>query len=307
MDDQLKKSFFATLSQDKQSDLTLDFLKSHNLLALYQSLNPESDRSSKNEMQMNAVYNKFYVDELKNIDDQLFKIHQKMVVFKGGSLILKQIYTDPRERYLSDIDCYLFSGKNVEDFEIIFKNLNFAKFDEPQWLGSDYKINYYKKVLDLTLYFELHKKLFWFMDKEEAFAVHKLEGFKSIYVFDETLDFFIVATHYIFSNTFEKLYSVYDLILLYDKCKNNIDPKLLISLFKKYKLINTYKALLHLFDLFKVKHSLICLKKPLWMQYLITINYLKKRTIFKYYLLKFLMFDSKQRGLLYLCRRLFAT
>ncbi len=226
-----------------------------------------------------------------------------MLPFKGVSLLLRGVYTNYGARPMSDVDL-LVAPQGLQKFTAGLKSIGFTQVHQKRWLGDEFKTDYKAHVNLLEIHLEVHTRAFWIEAKGQGLTIDsESQEYKLL---DPTLELFYLCVHWSFLNTFEDLLHFYDITLFIEKYSSKIKQKELLVLFKKNKLINSFCAIDIAFkrlgfkcNLFKSKQNNLCLN---WF---VTKNFLlrPRSSRLKYYVIKFLLFDSKLKAIYYMfCR-----
>lgn len=224
--------------------------------------------------------------------DRLYEGLDRPVVLKGAGL-LKSLYADNLgARFMSDIDLLVAP----ERFEYVGKQLidqGFEKLQLNKWYGDNFKQEYVKDVDGSQVVIELHHQLFYTAPNIE----YKTQD--SFYkMLEVNAQWVHLIGHYSMQHTMQKLYWLMDIVLYYEKYKQEIDFNYCESLAKAWGVFRGYS---YTMVVLKRYFALDVLVSQIKGEGLIDVNFLVQddRRTFKYLILKQLMKDNIQTILRY--------
>ncbi|EQC51391.1 nucleotidyltransferase family protein [Bacteriovorax sp. DB6_IX] len=182
-------------------------------------LNKDQIKTYNQVKKRNWLIYQLYIDELKKIDhiiNQGFEI----TLLKGICLV-QDIYQDPSQRFLADIDL-LLSPEEFVKMEEILLGLGYSKDIEDKWEANNFKTNFRKNIGPYELVIELHSRLF-FMQNGVSFKKKRVEGYSSFYELDREDMLIHLMGHLGYQHTFISIHWLYDIYLFLLKYDQDLD------------------------------------------------------------------------------------
>lgn len=291
------QDIFLALQLEELNNENLDIIKAHRLQGLYcKSFNCQPAELAL-AYKANALWNTLHFEKIDLMNRLAFG-SSGIGMLKGASLYDLGVYEDLGVRPMSDVDFFVTS---IEPLRTALNECNLTEVKSSKWLGDDFKYDFVEGTGESKVFFEFHEKLYW-SQKNKFIPLIPGLIWKNLSHFSLEEELFILTLHFIYLDGIKNLLPIFDIVLFYSKFKNKIDHKKVYKLFEDESLLNTYRILLHVFELLNVKHELTNIVGPVID---LTIDDLKSISKLKYLNYKWKVQDSKASALYYGFRRAF--